>query len=246
MIPQEFSRAELVSLIDQNYDVLEIGPFTNPVCRGNRVRYFDVLSRNGLVERAIKVGYPSGSAVDIDYVSPNGDLSVVNDKFDICISSHCIEHQADLIAHLDQIDRLLKVGGRYFLIIPDKRYCFDHFISESTIADILDARGRTTHTLRSVIEHRTLTTHNDPSRHWRSDHGTQAAYFDVNVVKKALVEYADAKGGYIDVHAWQFTPASFRNNLNALAGLGLTKLHVETVYHTPFGSFEFCAILKKS
>lgn len=39
----------------------------------------------------------------IHYVEPNGDLSVVNKRFDAVFSSHMIEHAADLAAHLKQI-----------------------------------------------------------------------------------------------------------------------------------------------
>jgi hypothetical protein len=40
------------------------------------------------------------------------------------ISSHCIEHQPDLIGHLIGVARLLSTNGLYFLTILDKRSVF--------------------------------------------------------------------------------------------------------------------------
>lgn len=241
--PEEFNRANLTSLIGTKESVIEIGPFTNPAVKGRNVKYFDVLDKAGLLERARRIGYNFDNAVDIHYVSPVGDLAVVNDKFDVCLSSHCIEHQPDLIHHISQVERILKTGGRYLLIVPDKRYCFDHFIGESTIADILDAQGRKVHSLRSIVEHRALTTHNEPHRHWIGDHGAPAFTYSIDTVRSAILEHTEAAGAYVDVHAWQFTPSSFRMIFDLLLNLGLVKLKVERVYSTPHNLFEFCAVL---
>lgn len=242
-------RENLIKQLDRETTVLEIGPFLRPVVTGSNVEYFDVLDREGLKERALAVGYPATSAPYIHYVSPTGDLAVVTKTFAAVVSSHCIEHQPDLVQHLHDVSRVLEQGGRYYLMIPDKRYCFDHFIPPSTIADVMDAHlsARRVHTARSVVEHRALTTHNDPARHWRGDHVD--AGFEASVVQRtqaALMEFQQASGGYIDVHAWQFTPASFRDVVHQLVELGLSPLRLEAVAGTPFGRNEFTAILTKS
>ena len=100
--PPEFNRNDLASLVGRQ-SALEIGPFTNPILRGPKVKYFDVLDKQGLIKRADAIGYAYSSPVDIHYVSSNGDLSIVDEKFDFCLSSHCIEHQPDLIHHLKQV-----------------------------------------------------------------------------------------------------------------------------------------------
>lgn len=241
---KEPSRHLFVDMVKGSASILEIGPFTNPVCTGKNVRYFDVLDKPSLIRRAEQIGRPIDRAVDIDFVSPVGDLSVVDEKFDACISSHAIEHQPDLIKHLIDVERILNPGGRYFLIIPDKRYCFDHFIPESSIADILEARGSVTHTLQNIIEHRALTTHNDVKRHWRGDHGRPRYIEDPIVVKRAMDEFHNAKGSYIDVHAWQFTPNSFRQNIDTICQLGIIRMRVEVIFQTAFESVEFYAVLR--
>lgn len=222
---------------------LEIGPFDNPLLEGPDVRYFDVLDTDALKRRAEKIGSNPKNVPNIDYVSKDGDLSVVMDTFHLVLSSHVIEHQPDLIRHLNQVAAILTPTGCYAVFVPDSRYCFDHFIGLSNIAEVIDAHfaERRVHSLASVIEHRALTTHNDAGRHWRGDHGDSA--IDPNRVRAAIEEWTAAAGGYIDVHAWQFTPASFRNIIRALHALGLSRLYPLRVYETVYGSVEFCAIL---
>ena len=46
------SRAEFLALLPGNVSILEIGPFYNPVAKGENVKYFDVLTADQLAERA--------------------------------------------------------------------------------------------------------------------------------------------------------------------------------------------------
>ena len=89
-----------------------------------------------------------------------------------------------------------------------------------------------------------MTTHNDPLRHWKGDHG---AFMDsiAERVEAAIVEYRAAEGAYIDVHAWYFSPSSFRSLITALNESFYTGLYAERVYDTLYGHLEFWAILRK-
>lgn len=246
IIPPEFGREQFVKLIPKDAKALEIGPFTKPAIRGENVKYFDVLDRPGLIERAKVKNYrfDEETAPNIHFVSPVGDLAVIDETFSTCFSSHTIEHQPDLIKHLAQVASILEDGGRYFMIVPDKRYCFDHFIPESTVADVMDGVGRQVHTIANVLRHRALVTHNDPLRHWRGDHGAPRGYADLGFFQRGIAEFETAEGEYVDVHAWQFTPSSFRLLMNILKGLNLSSFECEQVYQTMYGRFEFCAVLR--
>lgn len=229
------------------YECLEIGPFDCPVLTGPRVRYFDLMDQTGLARRAAELGRPHGRPPRIDYVSPTGDLGVVDaGRFDAVLSSHVVEHQPDLVRHFREVARILRPGGTYVAIIPDKRYCFDHFIRETTIADVLDMHvaGARTHRLKSVIEHRALTCHNDSARHWAGDHGAPPGCLDA--VRRALAEYEEAGGGYVDVHAWQFHPVPFRALADQLFTLGLSPLRPVRVYGTLRDQLEFIAVLERT
>ncbi|MEQ1873059.1 MAG: hypothetical protein ABL953_04965 [Ilumatobacteraceae bacterium] len=241
------TRQGLASLIG-NARALEIGPFARPFLKGKNVRYFDVLDTDGLRRRAIKVGEdPKGCPDPVHYVDPHGNLDLIDEHFEIVLSSHAIEHQPDLVHHLRQVAKKLEAGGRYLLIVPDKRFCFDHFLAESTVADVIDAcvRNPHMHSVKSVIEHRCLTTHNDAIRHWKGDSGPRPVG-DAGAINSAVAEAIEAHraGTYLDVHAWYFTPQSFRSVFTSLLDAGYSPFEVERVYDTPHQQLEFVASLR--
>jgi len=240
------SRDTFLKGISVNDRVLEIGPFTKPCFRGKNVFYFDVLNKEDLISRAIKNNYPVTDMPEINFVSVEGDLKTVNEKFDIVLSSHCIEHQPDLITHLQDVSNMLNTGGRYYLIIPDKRFCFDALLHESNVAEVIEAyrERRTRHMLKSVIEHRALVTHSNTFKHWMGRHGVLS---DVAAkVAASCREYDEAEGNYIDVHAWQFTPGSFAFIVSTLHELKYIDFRLLRIYYTDFLELEFFAMLEKT
>ena len=242
-------REKFVPIMPIDLPLLEIGPFCNPMIIGENVSYFDVLNGEALRQRAEYLKQTIVQVPEIDYVSDHGDLSIVDRKFDAVASSHCVEHQPDLVYHLKQVERILNEGGRYFLIVPDKRYCFDYSLPESNLGEVLQSwhSSLRNHSLGSLIKYRALTTHNVTSRHWANDHYDEG--WGGSVATKstdAIREFVNSGGSYIDVHAWQFTPDTFRFIMRALFDMGLVGLSVERVYHTPWGRNEFTAVLRKT
>lgn len=240
------NRFDFIKLLDNIRPALEIGAFDSPLLHPRDVKHFDVLDQAALIQRATELQRAAHKVPRIDFVSEEGDLSVIREQFRLVLSSHAIEHTPDLIKHLAEVERILSEDGVYALMVPDCRYCFDHFISPSTIAEILQAHveKKKVHTLASIIEHRALTTHNDAGRHWRNDHGAPTGT-DANRVLAAMREWQNSAGKYVDVHAWQFTPDSFAQNITLLGELGLTRLKPIRVYQTIYGSNEFLAVLSK-
>lgn len=240
-------RNQFSGLISPSMHTLEIGPFDQPLIKGVNAKYCDVLDQNELQARASRMKNRKPSNVPyIHYVIGGAGLDEISDDFDAIISSHCIEHQPDLIKHLVSVQARLKVkSGRYFLLIPDKRFCFDRFLSESTCAQIIDAHesNRRVHNLQSLIEHSALLTHNDPKKHWDEPQLTRPKINPMNVMS-AINTWKKSEGAYIDVHAWQFTPDSFIENIQILNSLGYINLKCERIYSTLRGNNEFWAILK--
>jgi SAM-dependent methyltransferase len=245
-VKKRTSRELFLKKLNANDKILEIGPFTNPSLRGENIYYFDVLNKENLIKRAKEENYPITEIPEINFVSPHGDLTIIKEEFDNAYSSHCIEHQTDLIKHLVDVNAILKPGGKYYLVIPDKRYCFDALLPETNVAAILEAHyeKKTRHSLANVIQHGALTAHHSPYRHWLGDHGTIEDMPDK--IKTVLRQYNEKKGAYFDVHSWRFTPDSFAKLIDLLYKMNYIDLTVSEIYHTTFASNEFYAVLQKN
>lgn len=63
----------------------------------------------------------------VQYISEATNLlNVPKGKYDFVISSNCLEHIANPLKAVQEWLRVLKKGGLMLLVIPDKKYCFDH------------------------------------------------------------------------------------------------------------------------
>jgi hypothetical protein len=239
-------RENLIGLIDPTLKILEVGPFCQPIFTGPSVRYLDVLDAEGLARRAAEIGMDASRCpAEIHYTT--GMAAAAGENFDIIFSSHNLEHQPDLIGHLNQAAEALSKTGLYVMLVPDKRYCFDHFLPETTVADVVEAHQerRTVHAIRNVIEHVALTCHNDSLLHWKGDHGVRPDGTDGRI-SLATDRLSQADGAYIDVHAWKLTPAILREILMVLTThLGLLNLEAARIYDTPWGRNEFAVVLRR-
>jgi predicted SAM-dependent methyltransferase len=56
---------------------------------------------------------------------------------DYAVASHVVEHVPDLIDWLTEIASVLRSTGELRLIVPDKRFLFDIFRRETSLADVL-------------------------------------------------------------------------------------------------------------
>ena len=236
--------------------VLEIGPGDNPTVlppkqdRG-RVKYFEVFDAPEIARRALEVNHRpfQNTPEKIDYVSPTGDLSIIKETFDIVFSSHSIEHQMNLIKHLQAVERLLNDGGLFVLVIPDKRYCYDHFRQETTISTVLDRYFRNVEfrPFEDFIDVRMHVTHNNAIQHWFGIHGNIDDHFTHENFDKYCREYQKSRDAneYIDAHSLRLTPRAFERIVNYVHQMGLTRLAMYRLCHTVWGRFEFSAVLKK-
>lgn len=226
--------------------VLEIGPGVNPSLTGKEVSYFDVRRDEEFYNYAREKGIIDMETLpSIDYYSEDGSLCGINEKFDLIFSSHCIEHVCDLICHINEVDKLLDENGLYCLVIPDKRYCFDHFRNVSSVGSMIDRHFATNikyHPLQVFIDE-IFKTHNDAARHWRNDHGWLNV--DPSTIPSAIKKWESSNGRNPGMHAWAFTDDSFLENLMFLHASGMTRLMPVRVYNTPKDTFSFCAILQR-
>lgn len=253
------SREDFVRLVAHDARALEIGPYTKPVLHGPNVRYADVWSSEDLVRRAAADPNVDAAGVPhIHYVTDPSSLSMIAEKFDVVLSSHVIEHQPDLVEHLRQVASVLEPHGAYMLMVPDYRFCFDHFMPETRFADVVAAHieRRTRHDVNSLLRARLLMTHNDAQRHWDGDHGEPGS-FPPQLVTLSMEERVELTarqcepGGalateYVDCHAWHFTPQSFAAVIDDLRTAGLVDWEVARVYPTMRNTLEFWVILQRA
>lgn len=228
------SRSEFFSRIYQYKNILEIGPFDRPVSptymnNSAKVEYADWMSTEDLIARANKIQDRNPSNVPhISYVVSGSLSSSIRKKYDCVTSSHMMEHVPDLITHLQDIQGLLNPGGVYLFTVPDKRACFDLFIQESSLPEIITAylEKRTRPSLRSVIEHRAFTVQENnfstnPFSTNPMRHPPQDMWLRILSAKKEYEENT-----YVDVHCWYFTPESLLQIIKSLITIGLLSQNI--------------------
>ncbi len=248
-------RSSFIAQLPPGLKILEIGPFWAPAFKGPEyhVAYLDVFDREELQRRAAEDPNGQGAVVpEIDFIWRGERYrDLVGREFDMVYSSHNIEHQSDLITHLQDVQSVLGVGGVFCLVVPDKRYCFDHFLPESTIAGVIEAHiyRRRRHSLATLLTDRLMHTHNDSLAHWQGHHGVDPRFPGPIVDRAKVVEETLARSlesdGYVDAHAWQFSPELFRSIVGELDALRFTAFRPLRVYQTVYGSFEFYAVLER-
>jgi len=242
--------AKLLSSRFPDSKKLEIGPYMSPLLEAETSDYFDVLSTEELVLRSKNENGPYEQVVPVNFVGPEASANYIPKRYPLIVSSHVLEHQTDLIRHLNNIFELLLPGGLYIALIPDLRFCFDHFNQPSTISQIFRAYflEEKNHTLENYFIDRLETGHNETIQHWRNEHGIQK-YISLNN-KMEVVDYFETyismiTDGYVDVHAWKFTPQSFKRIVSTLEKLGFISLHLSELRATLPGNNEFWAIFQR-
>jgi hypothetical protein len=248
-------RGALQDIIPDGTSVLEIGPGACPSFFKGR---HDVAYLDSATTEQIRAVAPSMSWANmerlptIDYVwSGQRYVDLIDRRFDAAFSCHNIEHQPCLVRHLNDVASILHPGSLFLLVIPDKRYCFDHFRKLTSIEDVLAAHieGRNRHTAENILGHTLLSTHNNAELHWAASHGTnkqaEGVLISPSLIHEAVEEAqtAAAKSGYTDAHAWFFTPDSFAYLMQSLWAVRLIGFKVERIYHTVRNTNEFFAVL---
>lgn len=229
---------------------LEIGGGPWPLVAGDpslTVRSLDHLDREGLVAKYEAMGADTSGIRQIDYVwSGQRYIDLVGDaRFDWIVASHVIEHVPDLVGFLNQCAEILKPDGVLTLIVPDRRCEFDYFRMPSGLGSVLDAhiQGRTLSSPGLAAEFALYQAALDGREIWGAeDRGTLALRHPASLARKL---YDRAAGGeYLDIHAWVFTPNSFRLIVEDLHSLGIGALR-ERSFHGP-DTYEFFIQLSPS
>jgi SAM-dependent methyltransferase len=77
--------------------------------------------------------------IGTQYILEGSDLNEIEDeKYDFVLSSHNLEHIANPLKAIQEWVRVLKPGGFLLLILPDKRFTFDHKRPYTAFSHLLD------------------------------------------------------------------------------------------------------------
>jgi len=237
--------------IEKSIPGLEIGPSHRPVApkrKGFNVKILDHLSAEGLREKYRGHGVEIGAIEDVDYVWSGEPISelVGNQRFGWIIASHLIEHTPDLLGFLNECEKILADNGVLSLVIPDKRYCFDHFRELSSLARIIDAHivNTSSHTPGTAADYFLNVTKKGGDIAWKDGH--RGKYEFVHSLQDAMAAMQHAKlGEYIDLHAWCFVPSSFRLLIEDLYALGLIQFR-ELIFFDTVGHEFFISLGKNA
>jgi predicted SAM-dependent methyltransferase len=246
--------AALLASVPDDAVILEIGGgydprFTKPHHRN--VHHLDHDTTEGL--RAKYAADPAvadriGRIQPIDFVfngRPIDELIPPTLRFDLIYGSHVLEHQVDLIGHLQSLEKLLKPEGRVIEMIPDLRATFDALRYPTVTADALVAH------LQPGPIHQGKQVFDALSREIDKNHGYRMceADFEGAAFSHRLKHAFDAMRAaerpgqpYADMHAWTFTPESFRLLMIELRLLGLTRL--ASTFVSPLYGNQFCVVLR--
>ena len=184
----------------------------------------------------------------IHHVNLEGSLSFIKSKYELIFSSHAIEHSVDIIEHLLEVYSLLEEHGVYCLVIPNKRYCFDHFVPESTAEEMILAHEssyfKNANIIRSLMYRSTRRAHNDPVRHWSGNHASPKSDF-ANALKSAKSFEANEIFHIGGVHKWYFSHQSIVDAFNKLFKLSYVDFKIIRHFPPKKEKLDICLILQK-
>jgi SAM-dependent methyltransferase len=207
--------------------VLEVGPGHEPftVAPGARVVYADKSVPGGRDATWPELaGSPRGPDADVDVDLDVDGLKAFGDaSFDAVIASHVVEHLANPVAAVQELERVLRPGGRLVLVVPDRAHTFDRVRPPTTLAHLLDehARGVTEVDDDHVREFCEAiwsqpSIHPDEVRAWHDPSLLDADRFDLHRRRS------------IHAHCW--SPEEFAVLLAGVVAAGLARWQLEDLY----------------
>ncbi len=249
----ELKRKELLfALFDATGLGLEIGPSFRPLVpksEGYNVEILDHLPAAKLREKYKNADVDLSRIEEVDYVSDGGSILGLIGKpqyYDYIIASHVIEHTTDLLGFISDCEQLLNDRGVLVLAVPDKRFAFDCLRPCSTTGQILQAHleKRRQHTPGQIFDEIAYNCLRSGAIAWQKGNDGPLSFFRPLSDAKDVFDGLRQQVTFYDIHAWQFTPSSFRLCMNDLYEIGAIRLREDSFTETV--GQEFFISLSKS
>jgi hypothetical protein len=219
---------------------MEVGPSLNPIIPkqlGFNVTIVDHADQKTVSEKYERQGLDTSKIEPVDIVWTGGKLSEATPErnFRAIVACHMIEHTPDFIGFLQDCTEVLASDGQIFLIVPDRRFCFDFLHCSSDVAKVIQdhRQKRTRHSFESLFRNATNV------KAWTGGSATIAwgphkideitfANGDPHIALYSSIKQSEATE-YVDSHENYFTPISFVHLIEELRYLGLIELSVSLV-----------------
>lgn len=130
----------LLPLVDKCMSGVEIGAFARPTVLPSeaRISFADYYSTEQLREQARKLQIDPEDVVEVAYILKDANLEdVLAGPVDFIIANHVVEHLIDPLRWMRNLERVLNPGGILFITLPDKKYSFDKFRPDTSLAHFL-------------------------------------------------------------------------------------------------------------
>jgi SAM-dependent methyltransferase len=137
---QDFRREAVLEFTSIPFSCLEIGPFTRPTFLPSEceLETLDYYTTEELKAQAVKISQNPNDVIDVKYVCKSENYrDLVDRKFDVIVAAHVVEHVVGLVKYFQMIRELLNDNGLFLIVLPDKKFGFDKFRVDTTLAEIL-------------------------------------------------------------------------------------------------------------
>lgn len=229
--------------------VLEIGAFDNATFHselGDDVHYLDFFSADELKE--MHNGNPRRRlqhTVTVDYVVKSKHFAVeIDQKFDLIVANHVIEHILDVIFWFKQLESLLTKDGTIFLSVPDRRFTFDYFRNVSSATQMIRAHEEKLEMpdYWQLLDHFYYHQKVNLRELWE---GVQPSSFKPRFsLLEAMTMAKEKSKEYTDAHCWVFTDKSFEQCVRDLQSAAMLNLEIHAIKEPMANSAEFHVLLK--
>ena len=222
-------------------EILELGPGNAPFplgCGAN-VKYVDRKVEGGRdLNWPELIGAPHGPQADFDINIDIHGLNIFpNGAFDVVIASHIIEHLANPLQVLKEINRVLKPDGKVILMMPDRNLTFDSIRNPTTFSHIFEEYKNSISEVSEdhIIEfcssiYSQPPMHPDQVREWHNPQNINPEIIELH------------KRRSIHVHCW--SPEEFASLITCSIHEDITSWYLENVYSS-VSNHEFGLVLRK-
>ena len=233
------------------HKILEIGALDSPTFRKSEVniKYLDYDSKENLVKNNDNPRYTDKRLVEVDYVCSEPKYSkIVNEKFDLIIANHVIEHIPDTISWLNEMSKILTKSGKIFLSIPDKNYTFDIARENTTLFDVISMHHDKVKkpTFKHIVDHIYYYKNIKGKNVWLNENDELKKHFRFSYKKAIDLATKNAALPYADVHCHVYTFQSFYRIILNLIELEYINFSLIDFQNVQYMKNEFHIVLEKN